>query len=182
MASEAGNLTFSSVYARRQKAVACLATAGLGTLLLTEMAKRPNTVVDVYMGIVALVAAAGVVGFVRSFRIGIAVSDKGITARTTFTTKHFAWDEVAEALSVDRAIRSTGRNLVPMTQQARKRIQVVPVLRMTSGKRVRLQGLQVFIEADTYSNWLDDAVREINDRLAERRGALGSGATPPTPS
>lgn len=38
------------------------------------------------------------------------------------------------------------------------------------------------IESDTFSNWLNDAVQEINERLEERRGALGSDATPPRPS
>lgn len=183
MASEAGTLYFSGAHLRHQRALQCSLTAGLGGLLLYQMAsKSAGSVVDIYMCVVGLVIVTAVVGLVRSFRIGIEVADDGITARTTFSTKHFAWDEIAEATSVDRAIRTTGRNLVPMSQEVRKRIQVVPVLRLNSGKRVRLYGLQVHIESDTFSNWLDDAVMEINDRLEERRGALGSGATPPTPS
>jgi hypothetical protein len=183
VAFEAGDLTFSSGYVRRQKAVLCTVVAGLGALLLVQMAsKDPGSVVVVYMCIVALVVVVAIVGIVRAFRIGIEVTDEGVTAKTTYSTKHFAWDEIAEAQSVDRAIATTGRGLVPMSPQARQRIQVVLVLRLTSGQRRRLQGLQVKIESDTYSNWLDDAVREINERLEERRGALGSGATPPRPS
>lgn len=182
MAFEAGDLTFYSTAARRQKTFVCAVIAGLGILLLTQMASRPNGVVVVYMCIVGIGVITCILGIVRSFRIGIQVTDEGMTARTTYTTKHFAWDQIARAEAVDRAIRTTGRALVPMTQQSLRRIQVIPVLYLTSGKRVRLIGLQVNIESDTFSNWLNDAVQEINERLEERRGALGSDATPPRPS
>jgi Bacterial PH domain len=181
VAFEAGTLVFSSASARRPKAIACLATAGLGALLLTQMAKNATSVVLVYMGILSLVVLAALVGFVRSFRVGIEVNDDGVTARTTFATRRFAWDEIVEAQAVDRAIRTTGRSLVPMTPNAMKMIQVVPVLRLTNGRRVRLQGLQAHIESDTFTNWLDDAIVEINNRLEERHG-LGSGAAPTRPS
>jgi hypothetical protein len=180
---KAGTLTFSSTHTRRSKALVCAGVAGFGALLLSQMAVDPTTITVVYMGVVVLVIVGALIGLVRAFRIGIEVDDRGMTARTTYTTKRFAWAEIAEAQAVDRAIRSSGRNLVPMTQQARSRIQVVPVLRLVSGRRVRLLGLQVQIEADAFStNWLDDAVTEINERLEERRGALGSGASPATPS
>ena len=176
MAFEYGTLTFCHASARRSKAIICAVTAVLCVLMVVQMRQRANSLVDVYMLVVGIVAVVAAIGFVRSFRIGIEVSDEGVVARTTYTVRSYRWDEIASAESVDRAIFVTGRNVVPMNQQTRGRVQVIPVLHLTNGARVRLQGLQVHVDSAFVPNWIDDAVEEINERIEERHGALGSGA------
>ena len=165
---------------RRSKAMACGAVIGLDALLLVQMSHDASTLTIGYMAAVAVFGLYMVVGLVRSFRAGIELTDDGVVARTAFSTKRFSWDQIAEARSKDRAILGTGRALVPQMSPARDRIQVVPQLRLTSGRLIFLHGLQIRIASDEVSNWLDDALREINNRLAERRRELGSAPTTPS--
>lgn len=182
MADAASTTTFTSPGLRRAKAMACAGVIGLDALLLVQMSHGPSSLTIGYMAAVGAFGLYMCVGLLRSFRAGIELTDDGVVARTSFSTKRFSWGELVEARSKDRAILGTGRALIPQMAPARDRVQVVPQLRLTSGRLVYLHGLQIKIESDEISNWLDDALHEINNRLEARRRALGSDPAPSTPS
>jgi len=165
---------------RRGKAMSCAVVIGLDVVLLVQMSRDPSTLVLGYMAAAAAFGLYVAVGLVRSFRAGIELTDDGVVARTAFSTKRFSWGEIVEARSKDRAILGTGRALIPQMAPARNRVQVVPQLRLTSGRLIYLHGLEIKIESDEFSNWLDDALREINDRLETRRREAGSAPTTPS--
>jgi hypothetical protein len=177
VADPGGATTFTSNELRRAKAIGCVLALGLSVFILFQMSRNPTTLVKGYMVVLGLVAVGLVVCLVRAFRVGIVLTDDAVIARTTLSTKTFAWDDIAEAISKDRRRMGTGQNFVAITRQAQQRIQVIPQLRLTSGRLVQLYGLQVTIPSSFDPNWLDDAINEINSRLAARRG---QGAAPPS--
>jgi hypothetical protein len=171
----AGEITFTSSSIRRSKATGCVVALGVAIFILFQMAKDPTSLVKFYMAVLALVAVGLVVCLVRALRVGIVLSESGVIARTTFSTKSFAWDTIDRAVAKDRRPMSTGRAFVPaFTSQSQQRIQVIPQLRLTSGKEVRLYGLQISIPTPLSPNWVDEAISEINNRLELRRSATGN--------
>ena len=175
MADRADETTFTSRQIRRSKAAGCVISIGITIFLLSQMAKNPTPLVKVYMAILSVVALGLVVCLVRAFRVGIVLTADGVVTRTTFSTKSFAWDDIDGALAKDRPPMATGRNFVASFQpQSHERVQIIPQLRLTSGKVVRLYGLQITIASPMTPNFIDEAISEINSRLEARRGALGS--------
>jgi hypothetical protein len=166
------------------KAVTCAAGLGLLVTLLVQMGRRPTSLVIGYMVVLAMLGALLLTGLVRAFRVGIELTDAAVVARSTFRTRSFAWDDVVSAVPRDRSVRHVGRTFVgltPAAQAAQHQVEVIPQLRLTSGRLVRLRGLQVHLSSDAAPNWLDDAMREINLRLAARRDD-DAEASPATPS
>lgn len=175
MADRVDELTFTSGQIRRSKAAGCIVSIGLAIFILSQMAKNPTALVKVYMAILSVVALGLVVCLVRAFRVGIVLTSAGVVARTTFSTKTFVWDDIDSALARDRPPMATGRNFVAsFSPQSQERLQIIPQLRLTSGKVVRLYGLQITIANPMTPNWVDEAISEINSRLEARRGALGA--------
>jgi hypothetical protein len=155
---------------RRGKALVCVVCAGLLLLLLGQMARQAtNAVIVGYMAIVAAGVLALAIGAVRSFRIGFYLSDEGLVARTVYSTKSWRWDQISRADSMDLTIRRGTSNLVGgYFTGHEERVQVIPVIRRRRGTPVVLRGLKVQTSSNEYSNWVDDAVRAINDRLEAR--------------
>lgn len=174
MADRADEFTFTSGAIRRSKAAGCVVAMGFAIFILSQMAKNPTSIVKVYMAVLSVVTLGLAVCLVRAFRVGIVLTADGVVARTTFSTKSFPWDDIDRALAKDRHPMAPGRNFVASFQsQSQQRLQVIPQLRLTSGKVVRLYGLQISIPNPTSPNWVDEAIGEINRRLEMRRDALG---------
>jgi hypothetical protein len=172
MAFDSGRLEFYDRSTRTRKATIAIIIVALGILLISSMTKDATSIVYVYMGIVVVVILVALIAFVRAFRVGITVDDVGVTAKTTWSTKRFRWDEISEAEAHDRSVVVTGRALVPTRRGATQRVEVLPILTMANtGRRLRIHGLKATISSSYARNWLDDAIHEINDRLQERRAS-----------
>lgn len=187
MTGDDGLSTFGDSQFRRVKAFTLLVVILLLALLLSQMFKETNTVVDVYIGIV--IAAIGVlaVGVFRAFRIGIVVDDERVVARTTYSTRSWTWDQIRKAGTIEQTPRGVpvigipGIKASPMAESH----NVIPVIRTTSGRVVPLRGLKVRVRETTRTNWagttwVDDAIDEINERAARRRAAGGAGGLTPS--
>lgn len=182
MPDDASTVTFASSAFRRTRAIAWATLLGLDALLLIQMQRDATSLTRIYQVVVGLFGLACILFMVRALQVGIELTDDGIVARTVLSTKRFSWGELADVRARDRTILHPGRAFVPQTAQVRERIQVVPELRLTSGRRVVLHGLKIAIPSNVTSNWVDDALSEINRRLAALRRAQGGGAVGPTPS
>jgi len=179
---DASTVTFTSSSFRRTKAIVCVGLLGFDVLLLFEMQRDATSLTRIYQVIVGTLGLVCILFIVRALRVGIELTDDGIVARSVISTKRFSWGELADVRARDRTILRPGRAFVPQTAQVRERIQVVPQLRLTSGRLVLLHGLKISIPSNVTSNWVDDALGEINRRLAAWQRAQAGGATGPTPS
>lgn len=131
-----------------------------------------SSAVAVYEGFVGILIGIGLVGFARSFRIGISLTPTGVVARSTFATRHYGWGQLVRATTSDHATRGARGPVAAYATRYldRERVKVVAVLDLTGRKQARLYGLQTVCNL-TAGSWLDDAVDAINERL-EARGTL----------
>jgi hypothetical protein len=162
---------FSSPQFRRAKAIRFGLTIAILGWLLYSMAKGPRTsVVDVYLGIVAVGIGLLAIGFVRSFAAGIYLDKGGVVAKTTYSTKHWKWESLDRADSLDSISRNRASGYLGNSfSRGNERVRVVPVLYLTRGVENRLYGLK-FVSTTPYdSEWVDDAITEINRRVELRR-------------
>lgn len=130
-------------------------------------------VIDVYMAIVSIGALVLLVGAVRSLRIGFYLDDNGLTTRTSYSTRSWRYDEIDRAYTSDRATRGRPMRYVGFTMKHMERIQIVPSLKLANGVTVVLRGLHTATSDLVGANWVDDAVIEINRRLASHRDERG---------
>ncbi len=146
----------------------------LGALLLEQiLAARAGVhgILVLYVGIVSAGLVVLLVGLVRSFRIGIALDDDGVVARTTYATKRWRYDDLRGARLLDREV-PTRRQYAGRLTLHEERTRLLPVLVRRDGLDFRLYGLKVFVSGYRGQDyWLTDAVREINERIERRRGA-----------
>ena len=178
-----GTETFTGRRTQATRAVLLAVAILLLGLLLKDMAKRITPIVDIYMGVVAAGIVVLIVGFVRAFRIGVTLDAERIIARSAFSTRSWRWEQVDGADAIERHRRGVGAGLrmnpSAWRATAAERYFVVPVIRLTSGRQVVLNGLSAMATTDIGESWTADAVHEINARLERRRG---SGPQCPTPS
>jgi len=173
----------SSAAMRRTKVVLCLIVAACLGLLLDQMLKHPSAVVDGYAAVVSLGILAMLIGMARGTRAGFYLSDRGVVARMTFSTRSWDWRELDRVESMDLTSRGGPMGiLAATTQRTEPRIQIIPVFHLAAGRTVVLRGLRTSSTSSYEPNWLDDALDAVNDRIEEHRtGGRGSGA-PPRPS
>jgi hypothetical protein len=176
-----GATTFTEPQIQRAKAIRCGIVAAIAIFLLYQMAGSTETsLVRLYMALVAAFALVMLLGTVRSFRSGIFLDDGGVTVRGSFSTRRWRWDELRAAGIQDRS--HTQRAPAGFTLQPGKpdtRVVILPTLLLTSGKTVFLYTVRVTLPEPDSSNWVDEAVREINRRLETRRAQGDAAATPP---
>jgi hypothetical protein len=173
---------FSSVVGRRSRAVRCLVVAALLALLLKQMSVRPTSIVYVYMGVVGVVIVVMLIGMVRSLRIGIYLTPDDIVVRTTFSTRSWRWGELERVTTIDIPSRGGFMSLAAPTKRIEPRVLIIPVFRPIGRHPVVVRGLHVVTSSPADANWLDDALREVNQAIEEHRGVPGADAAPPTPS
>lgn len=162
---------FSSSSFRRGKAIRFGLTIAVLGVLITSMASGPRTsLVDVYIGVTGVGIAIIAIGFARAFGAGIYVGDGGVVAKTTYSTKHWNWETLDRASSLDTESRGGPLYLGNSFSRGHERIRVVPILYFTNGLNYRLYGLKIVTTSPYDGQWLDDAVAEINRRLELRRG------------
>jgi len=177
---DAGATAFSSPQVRRAKAIRCAVFAAIASFLLLQMASTTTTgVVEVYMAVVAAFALYMVVAIVRSLRSGIVLDDRGVTVRGSFATRRYRWEQLREAGIQDRAHTTRAPAGFTLSRgQPDTRVVILPTLRLTSGKIVLLYGARVTLSKPDSSNWVDEAVREINRRLEAHRQQGDAAPTP----
>jgi hypothetical protein len=169
-----GMAEFSSGQFRRGKAIRFGATIAALGLLLSSMVRGPrNSVVDAYIIIVVAGIALLTVGLVRAFATGIYVGDGGVVAKTTYSTKHWTWETLERAGSLDSVSRGGPLYLGNSFSRGNERMRVVPVLYLTNGIDNRLYGLRIMSTSPYDSQWIDNAITEINGRIERRHNANG---------
>ena len=152
-----------------------LVLALLGLVLSSMLRGTDETsVVHIYEGVVVVVIVFLLVGFVRAFGVGITLTHEGVVTKTTYSTKHFGWERLRHARTLDRPTRrATSAFALRMPGGGEPPVKVVPVLEFADGRDLRLYGLQT-VSDYAYDNWVYEAVLAINERLDELR-------RPPTP-
>ena len=164
-----GTVVFCDPRIRRGKAIRFVVGAVGCFYIVCEMSLRPTSLVHAYEVFMVLVGIFCLVGAARSLRGGITLDDEGVTVRTTFSTRSWRWEELRHAETRDRtSLRSTTSSLGISRNQ--RRTQILPTLRLASGKDVELHGLRLVLPGDDLRNWVDDAMHAIDRRLIERRG------------
>jgi hypothetical protein len=177
-----GTTEFSSAAMRRSRALRCFVVAGVLALLLQQMAARATSVVFVYMGVVGVCIVVMLIGMVRSFRIGISLTPDGIVVRTTFSNRSWGWGELERVTTIDIQSRGSVGSLAAPMRRAEPRLHIIPVFRPIGRHPVVVRGLQIVTSSPNDPNWLDDALRKVNQAIDEHRQARGTDAAPPTPS
>jgi hypothetical protein len=163
---------FYGVGFRRAKAIRFGLGIALCLYLLESMASSTvDGIIELYMVIVVLFIGFLGFGFVRSFQVGIRLTDEGVEARTTYSTRTWPWDTIKRARAHDRAVMQSqlvGSFMVIARREERTRIY--PILDLTNGRDARIYGLQLVTADLESSSWIDNAVIEINRIVAARRG------------
>ncbi|HUD69103.1 MAG TPA: hypothetical protein VMQ40_02580 [Acidimicrobiales bacterium] len=173
---------FADPGARRSKALFCLLGAGVLVLLFRQMSVHAQSIVLVYMGVVGVVIVVMLIGMVRSLRIGIYLTPDDIVVRTTFSTRSWRWGELERVTTIDIPSRGGFMSLAAPTKRIEPRVLIIPVFRPIGRHPVVVRGLHVVTSSPADANWLDDALREVNQAIEEHRGVPGADAAPPTPS
>jgi hypothetical protein len=156
----------------RHKAVGLGLAAAALVLLLTQMASTAQSVVYAYMVVVAAAAVALAIAAARAARTGITLDDRGVTIHQAWSTRSWRWDELRSADTLDRSKIPRAINPMPGRYKVDK-IEVLPVLTLTSGKKVILPGLRTTLGNASDFSWVDDAFQEIRRRIAARSGSGG---------
>jgi hypothetical protein len=163
---------FYGVNFRRGKAIRFgLGIALCGYLLESMASSTVDGIIEIYMVIVVLFIGFLGIGFVRSFRVGIRLTDEGVEVRTTYSTRSWPWDAIKRARAHDRAVMQS--QLVGgfmMVARREERTRIHPILDLTNGRDARLYGLQMVTADVRAASWIDEAVIEINRIVAARRG------------
>lgn len=180
--------TYFSSTTRVSRAVRCaipfcafgyffIVLARSNTTALTRCVKSPcvvpagsTTLINAYMGIVAAIMALAAIGIIRAMRIGITLDDAGATVRMTYSTKSFAWADIASARTLDRVSRGGTLGLFGGLNAAEPHIQLLPTITLTSGAVVRLYPLRMTVRSTYTRTWVDDALVAITKTAQQRRG------------
>jgi hypothetical protein len=167
---------------RRGKAIRYGLVIGLLGYLLGSMVSEVVTgVVVVYMVAVVVLIGFLAIGLVRSFRVGIRLTDEGVEARTTYSTKTWPWGVIERARAHDRSVRVSPYVAgVAHMVNSDDRVKTYPMLDLTNGRDARMYGLQMTVREPESSAWIDDAVTAINQIVAARRGETDPSAPRPT--
>jgi hypothetical protein len=163
---------FSGVAFRRGRAIRFALVIGLLGYLLGLMAASVVTgITEVYMACVVVLICFFAIGFVRSFRAGIRLTDDGVEVRTTYSTKQWPWDSIEHARAHDRVMRQSPylAGLQKVTHHD-ERTKTYPILDLTNGLDARLYGLSIVANDLDASSWIGKAVIAINRTVALRRG------------
>jgi hypothetical protein len=165
-----GTEEFADAFFRRSRIVRFGATATLLAWVAVSMMRiRPfNGYLATYTGATVALLLVVLVGFARARRIGITVDDDGVTARTTYSTRQWRWDQLKGAHVLEREIaqRQAYLGRIHLTGE---RVRMLLVLDLRNGLDVRLYGLKVVTSSYLDRHWLHDAMREINARVQLRR-------------
>jgi hypothetical protein len=157
---------------QRAKALRFVLLIALLVLLLASMASSVVTgIVEVYMTVVIVGIGVLGIGLVRSFRVGIRLTDEGVEVRTAFAKRTWAWDTIERARAHDRTVRvSPYLAGVQKMTKSDERVKTYPMLDLTNGRDARLYGLQMTTRSPQDGAWIDKAVTAINKVVAARRG------------
>jgi hypothetical protein len=180
----AAHLTeFADRHMRRSKALVCLFSAAVLSLLFSQMAANARSIVLIYLVVVGAGIATLLVGMVRSLRMGIFVVPDGVVVRTPFLTRSWKWGELDRVSSIDMTSRGGPVGIAGMTTQRSAPLTViVPVFRPVGKTPVPIRALKVATKSPQDGNGLDDVLQVINRFIGEHRAAGGASAVPPTPS
>jgi hypothetical protein len=113
--------------------------------------------------------------------VGIRLTDEGVEARTTYSTKTWPWGVIERARAHDRSVRVSPYVAgVAHMVNSDDRVKTYPMLDLTNGRDARMYGLQMTVREPESSAWIDDAVTAINQIVAARRGETDPSAPRPT--
>lgn len=171
MAHGGESVTYQSARFQRARALRHGVIAGVLLWVIWSMSATLNSVVTIYVAVVVLALCVDVVGLVRCLRLGITLDDRGVTVRTTYTTRTYAWDTIERAETVDRLARQPPSSITASRRPGgTERFHVLGVLWLRNGKRVAFPGLRQTVGVHTGPGlWLDEAMLEANRRVKELR-------------
>lgn len=163
---------FSDSRFRRSKTIRFGAVIVVFAFLLGSMSSTATSrVVWVYLAVGALLIGFLGIGLVRSFMVGIVLTDEGVEVRTTYSTRRWAWDSIERARAHDSDVRTSPyvAGVAKLTHRD-ERTKVYPILDLVNGRDVRLYGMQMVASNLEDSAWIDEAILAINRTIAARRG------------
>jgi len=165
--------SFSNPGYRAAKVLTNVLIVVLLGLVLQKMAIRATSYTVGYMVVVALIALYFLVAAVRSSRAGFTLDDRGITARSAYSTRRWRYEQIERGETVDRLARGAPMNIsrAGFTKfPVEPRTHIIPVLWLANGRRVAMQSLRLTSSNKDALNYVDDAMIELNARIARRRG------------
>jgi hypothetical protein len=160
---------------QRGKAVTPVLGILVLALLLRSMTAHTNSVVDIYIAIVAGVMALFAVGAYRAFRVGFVLSDAGLKVRQTYSTRFWTWDQIKKMDVIEQKSRSVIGPAGLGAGRLGERFDLhtadeIPVVRTVAKGPVPLRGMKVRVASSMTTTWIDDVVTTVNERLELRRG------------